>query len=398
MAGQNVVAGAQPVEYAEESSFATELPEETDWQWFGIIDSWSAEQGVETESITYLPEYGADNKLEKRVNVKLREMYSADVTYHPQTGFDFLQYFTGSIGGTADDVTSLQIGEINESIDPEEFRRLMGGVGEEVTISVEEDGVVEVDGSFMFADANDWIDIDYVGDTGTAALDSPVTPETDDSVGVKTDTVTTGEILLYDGSDNELARVDADSSFVAADVGGTDVAAVRLVNTDTTVTGETITVNGETDGSGTNSGTASVDSSGTHATEDTTQPLSYDDLSDVKWGGTQMDGMIESVELTISNEIAEVRDPNVNRGTQLAALVPVDREVTVSVDFTYENFDVLQDVRSYTPKDFEFTIGSTTFTITDVQFPEAPYEYTADDLVSDSLDSDPASSITWTTA
>jgi len=41
------------------------------------------------------------------------------------------------------------------------------------------------------------------------------------------------------------------------------------------------------------------------------------------------------------------------------------------------------------------TIGTTTFTIDGVQFPEMPYEYTADDLVSDSLSSDPASSLSW---
>lgn len=398
MAGKDVVVGSQPIEYAEESSFATELPEETDWIWPGIVDSWSADQGVESESITYLPEYNADNKLEKRVNVKLREMYSADLTYHPQGNFDFLKYFTGTIGGTSDDVPSIQFGEINESLNPEEFRRLKGGVGEEVTISVEEDGVVEVEGSFMFAGANDWQNIDYVGDTGITALASPVTPETDSSVGVKTDTVSSGEIILYDGSDNQLARVQAATSYTAADVSGTDVAGVRLVNTDSSVTAETITVNGETDGSGANSSTVDVDSSGTHATEDTTEPWSYDNLSDVTWGGDPMDGSVQSVELSISNEIAEVRDPNVNRGTQLASLVPVDREITVDVDFTYDSFDVLQDVRSYTAKDFKFTIGNTTFTVGDVRFPEAPYEYTADDLVADSLSSDPASSVTWTTA
>jgi hypothetical protein len=398
MAGKDVVVGSQPIEYAEESSFATELPEETNWIWPGIVDSWSADQGVESESITYLPEYNADNKLEKRVNVKLREMYSGDLTYHPQGSFDFLKYFTGSIGGTSDDVPSIQFGEINESLNPEEFRRLKGGVGEEVTVSVEEDGVVEVEGSFMFAGANDWKDIDYVGDTGITALASPVSPETDSSVGVTTDTIDTGEVILYDGSDNELARVEASTSYIAADVGGTDVAGVRLVNTDTSVTAETITVDGETDGSGTDSSTADVDSSGTHATEDTTEPWSYDNLSDVTWGGDPMDGSVQSVELSISNEIAEVRDPNVDRGTQLASLVPVDREITVDVDFTYDSFDVLQDVRSYTAKDFKFTIGNTTFTVGDVRFPTAPYEYTADDLVADSLSSDPASSITWTTA
>lgn len=297
MAGQNVVLGAQPVEYVKEGTFAT-AEADASWNWFGIIDSWSAEQGVESESITYLPEYGASNKLEKRVNVKLREMYSADITYHPQTGFDFLQYFTGTVGGTSDDVPSLQVGEVNESVDPDEFRRLLGGVGEEVTISVEEDGVAEVEGSFIFADAENWGTSDYIG-------------------------------------------------------------------------------------------------TGSHASEDTTEPLSYDDLSNVQWGGSDMDGMVESVELTISNELAEVRDPNVSRGTQLAALIPVDREITVDVSFTYDSFDVLSDVRSYTKQDFTFDLGTTSFTVTDVQFPEAPYEYTADDLVSDSLSSDPASSISW---
>jgi hypothetical protein len=394
MAGQNVVLGSQPVEYVEESNFATEEGDAS-YNWFGIIDSWSAEQGVESESITYLPEYNATNKLEKRVNVKLREMYSADITYHPQTGFDFLKFFTGSVGGTSDDVPSLQAGEINESVDPTEFRRLLGGVGEEVTISVEEDGVAEVEGSFIFADANDWSENDYVFDSGITDLSNTVTPATDE-VSVQTTSVDTGKVVLYDGNDNELDRVDASSSSYidSTQVSGSDVVAVRLVNTDASYSSETIMVNSDTGGSGTDE-TADVSASGSHAAEDTTEPLSYDDLANVQWGGQNMDGMIESVELTISNEIAEVRDPNVDRGTQLAALIPVDREITVDVSFTYENFDVLQDVRSYTKKDFKFDLGTTTFTVTDVQFPEAPYEYTADDLVSDSLTSDPASSITW---
>ncbi len=298
MAGDaNVIVGAQPVEYAEEIDFATELAEDTEYEWFGISTSWSAEQGVESESITYLPEFGAENKLEKNVNVKLREMYEGDITYHPQTDFDFLQYWTGEVGGTNDDVPTIQVGEIDETND--EYRRLLGGVGEEFTLSVEEDGVAEIDGSFMFADATDWESEDYVGEDGS------------------------------------------------------------------------------------------------HAEEDTTEPWSFDDLGEVLYGGEEMDGSIESVEVTVSNDIAEVRDPNVDRGTQLSALVPVDREINVDVEFTYENFDILEEVRAYEPKDFEFTLGDTTFTIEGVQFPEVPYEFTPDDLISDSLSSDRASSITW---
>ena len=293
------IKGAQPVEYAEETDYATELPDTTAYNWFGITTSWSADQGVESTSITYLPEYGADNKLEKRVNVKLREMYEGEITYHPQGDFSFLQYFTGATNGTSDEVPSIQIGEINE--DDDTYRRLLGGVGEEVTISVAEDEVAEVSGSFTFGESTDWTSSDYVG------------------------------------------------------------------------------VDGE------------------HASEDTTEPWSYDSLGSVTYDGTEMSGAVDSVELTISNDLAVVRDSNSDLSTQIDAIVPVDREITVSVEFTYDNFDMLTDVRDYTAGDFEFTIGNTTFTVGGVKFPEMPYEFTADDLVADSLDSDPASSISWTT-
>ena len=292
------VVGSQPIEYVEETDYAIEVAD-GEYNWFGITTSWSADQGVESTSITYLPEFGASNKLEKRVNVKLREMYEGEITYHPQGDFSFLQYFTGSQGGTADDVTSLQVGEINES--DSTFRRLLGGVGEEITVSVAEDEVVEVNGSFTFGEATDWSSTDY------------------------------------------------------------------------------------------------TDTDGSHATEDTTEPWSYDNLGSVTYGGTEMDGAIDSVELTISNDLAVVRDANSELSTQIDAIVPVDREITVSVEFTYDNFDILNEVRAYEAKDFVFEIGNTTFTVGGVKFPEAPYEFTADDLVADSLDSDPANSLSWTT-
>jgi len=300
MPGQSVIQGAQPVEYAEESTFATDLGNDTVWNWFGIGTSWDVDQGVESESITYLPEYGASNKLEKSVNVKLREMYSGDISFHPQN-FSLLQYWTGADGGVSDTLTSVQIGEVNESLSTDEFRRLKGGVGNEVTLSIEEDGVAEISGDFIFADANDWTTTDYV-----------------------------------------------DTS-----------------------------------------------SGGAHASEDSTTPFSFDDLSNVQWGGSDLDGMVESVELTVSNELAEVRDSNSSNSTQLETIEPIDREITVDVTLTYDSFNMLTDVRSYTSQDFAFDIGSTTFTVSDVQFPELPYEYSADDLVSDSLSSDRASDLSW---
>jgi hypothetical protein len=388
------IAGSQPVEYGKETSYAGELPSATDYNWFGITTSWSVDQGVESESITYLPEAGASNKLEKRVNVKLREMYEADLTYHPQSNFDFLEYFTGKIGGTSDQVPSLQAGEIEEEND--EYRRLRGGVGEEVTISVEEDGVAEIDTSWIFGEANSWNTVDYIGDGINTTIS--ITPDSDE-ISVDTSSIDTGEIVFYDTDDKVLDIVDASTTSPqnTSEVGGTTVEGFQLRKVGSTVTDETINFYTDVDGGGTSS-TADYSIEGSHADEDTTEPWSYDNLGSVKYGGEELDGSVDSIELSISNDLAVVRDANSDLSTQIEFIQPVDREITVDVEFTYDNFDILEEVRSYTAKDFEFTLGNTTFTIGGVKFPEIPYSYEPDDLVADSLTSDPASSISWTSA
>lgn len=304
MAGENIIGGAQPVEWApEEGNFADgTTTESVSWNWFGIGTSWSVTEGVESESITYLPEFGASNKLEKRMNVKHREMWEGEITYHPQN-WDLLKHFTGSDGGTSDDPDTIQVGMVNESPSTATFARMLGGMGEEITISGGEDETFEVTGSFIFADGEDFASSDYVDDA-----------------------------------------------------------------------------NG-----------------GAHASENTTEPFKWSDVANVQYGGSDISGAIESLEISISNDVAVVRDPDSTLETLIVSLVPVTREITVSMDITYSDFSMMQEVRAYQPQDLTFDIGSTSFTITGVQFPEAPYEFTPEDLVSDSVDSDPASSITWTT-
>lgn len=298
MAGDTVIRSQQPVEYVEESTFATEEADSVDWEWFGLGTSWNPTQGVNQETIDYLPEFGASNKLSKKKNIKHSEMWEADLTYHPQNNFDFLEFFTGTAGGVSDDVPSIQVGHIDE--DNDEFQRLLGGVGEEITVSVDEDGTFENDASFIFADGTDWVTDDYV----------------------------------------------------------------------------------ETDG--------------THASEDTTEPFKYADLSNIQYGGESLDGAVESLEFSISNDIAVVKDPDADRESLISALVPVDREISVDVTLTYSDFNMASKVRDYTPQDFTFDIDGTSFTISDVQFPELPFEMTPTDLISDSVSSDPATDISWT--
>lgn len=299
MAGDNIIQGSQPVEWVQETTFATANDGTDVHNWFGIGTSWSVDQGVETESIRYLPEYGSSDKLEKRVNIDHREMWEGEISYHPQN-FTLLQYFTGATGGTSDSLSSIQVGEVNEE-GTDEFRRILGGVGEEVTLSVDEDGTWEVSGSFIFADAEAWSTTDYID-----------------------------------------------------------------------------SVNG-----------------GAHASEDTSDPFAYKDLANITYGGASFTDAVESMEITISNDLAIVRDPDASTSTLISAIVPVSREITVDITFSYASFDMMSEVRSYTAKDLSFDIGSTTFTITGVQFPEAPYEFTAEDLISDSVSSDPAAGISW---
>jgi len=297
MVGEPTIQGAQPVEYIEETTFATQ--EDSDYQWVGITTSFSSQDEVETESATYLPEFGASNKLDKNINIKQSEIWEADVTYHPQD-FSLLQYFTGSDGGTSDDVSSVQFGVVNESADPTTFRSLLGGVGEEFTFSVDENSTSEVDASFTFADGTDFTDTDYV-----------------------------------------------------------DV--------------------------------------GTHATEDSTEPLAYKDLGNITYGGTDIQGAVEGLEFSVANELVVVRDPSLSgtRDSLVYAIVVVDREITVDLTLTYESFDLATEIRAYQPKDLVFDVGNTTFTITGVQFPQFPYEMTPDDLIGDTVSSDRASGITW---
>lgn len=297
MAGEQYFQGAQPIEYVEESSFAT--PEaDASWQWIGLITGFSVSEMVEEEIVGYLPDASTGLDLQTFTAEKVSELHEAEVTYHPQDDA-FFQYWTGSDGGTGPDPTSLQFGmQDNQS---GEYRRLAGAVGEELTIEISEDSVAEVSGSFIVADVIDDGTTDYVG-------------------------------------------------------------------------------------------------AGSHSTEDTSAPLTYDDLGSVQWGGASLGDAIESLTITISNDLTVVKDPDSTLDSHIDAIVPVDREITVDLSVTYDDFSMMNDVRSFTQQDLTFDWPASTpvsWTINGVAFPEAPYEFAPDDLIADSLSSTPASDISW---
>lgn len=295
MPGDTVVQGAQPVEYVEETSFATA---ETDgaYNWIGLVTAHSVTQSVEAANVRYLPADSSTDKLETVKNVKVSEVWENELTYHPQTVAGLLNYFTGAAGDTGDSLTSIQIGEQNENSD--EYRRLLGAVGEEWSMTISEDSPVEVSASFLAADGEDWGATDYVG-------------------------------------------------------------------------------------------------KGSHAAENSADPVTYDDLANVQLGGAAVADHVEELVLTVSNDLTVVKDPDAARNSQIAAIVPTSREITAELSLTYDDMTMAQTVRSYTAQNLTFDVGAVSFTVNDVKFPEFPYEMGPEDLVGDSVSSDPATGLTW---
>lgn len=293
---KELMQGAQPVEFTIEDEFADPVADNVDWDWIGAVTSFDVNEQKEVEEVRYLPDDATGLDLQTLRNVPVSEAFELEATFHPQNN-DFLQHFTGAVGDTDPSLDSLQFGMQDREND--EYRRALGGVGEEITVAINEDSVVENTASFPFADVNDDGTDDYVGTEGS------------------------------------------------------------------------------------------------HATEDPSELLTYDDLGNVEWGGEPINDAISSLEISISNDLEIVKDIDSELDSHIVAIVPTSREITVDIEITYDDWDFMRDVRSYTPEDLTFDLDGDSFTIEDVAFPEAPYEFSPEDLVADSLTSDAASGITW---
>lgn len=298
MAGETFVQGAQPVEYAEEADFGVPVADDTTWNWIGYVTSVDVSVMAEEEIVGYLPAGDDGFNLERFVAEKASEMYEVDITYHPQD-LDFFQYFTGMDGGTSPEITPIQLGLQDNNND--EFSQITGLVGEEISLSIEEDSAAEVSCSFIGADATDWVSEDYVG--------------------------TEGE----------------------------------------------------------------------HSSEDPSDMLVYDDLSNVTWGGTSLDHAIESLDLTISNDLEIIKDPDSQLGSHIEAIVPTNREITTELSITYSDMQMANDVRDFTRQDlaFEFGPNDENWTVGNQAFPEFPFEFGPEDMIADSISSIPADSLTY---
>ena len=88
-----------------------------------------------------------------------------------------------------------------------------------------------------------------------------------------------------------------------------------------------------------------------------------------------------------------IKDVGDTKASKIVAIVPVSREVTLGLEMSYDDLDMLSRVRSLTELGFKFTLGGKTITITGVKFPELPVEFSPEDLVGDKLTSLPVTGL-----
>lgn len=158
MPGKQLVKGSQPTEYAEETNLAQ--PEnDPEMNWFGLVETVDVTHDLVTEQIY---EHVGDeaSSLESYVNIEDHNHISVTLEGSPQN-FRILEHFSGGTGYTTDKITPIQIGEQNEETD--EYRRLLGCIGDTITITFDRSSVCRFNAQYRVLDITDWTDIDYVG-------------------------------------------------------------------------------------------------------------------------------------------------------------------------------------------------------------------------------------------
>ena len=96
----------------------------------------------------------------------------------------------------------------------------------------------------------------------------------------------------------------------------------------------------------------------------------------------------------ITNTLKLAKDLNNTTSTKAVAIVPVAREMTLTLDIDYSDLGTgsatnfgIADIRSMLPFDIKFVLDSKTYTFSSVKFPELPYAFGPDDIIGDKLTS-----------
>ncbi|MHC1597307.1 MAG: phage tail tube protein [Methermicoccaceae archaeon] len=132
---------------------------------------------------------------------------------------------------------------------------------------------------------------------------------------------------------------------------------------------------------------------GSHASASTDAPLLWSDLSALTWGGAVLDPYVQELVISVENQLKPVYDVGATTSTGISTILPVKRDIKVSLTLDLDDADFYDSVRNLTEQDLVATIDSTDYTIAGVAFPELAAEYKGDDAIEQTIESVPCKSI-----
>ncbi|MFB6236937.1 MAG: phage tail tube protein [Halopenitus sp.] len=229
MPGNTIVQGSQPVEYVEESTFATAVSNPA-MSWIGLVTSFDVSIVTEEEIVKYLPDDADGIDLQTLTAEDVSHMYEVSVTYHPQD-LAFLKYFLGGSGSLSPSLTPIQFGQQDKN--NAEYNRIFGAVGESATLTIEEDSVAEIDCSFIAAATEDWTGTDYVGTGSHASADTATPLKYDDLANVQW-----GGVALSDSLESLTVEISNSLEVVKDPDAGIDSHIDAIVPVDREITSE----------------------------------------------------------------------------------------------------------------------------------------------------------------
>lgn len=134
---------------------------------------------------------------------------------------------------------------------------------------------------------------------------------------------------------------------------------------------------------------------GSHATESAQSAIAYGDVSNIQLGGQSIREYVSELKLLVDNRFTVFTSPDSSKDTEIDSVVLNDRQIKVGMTINYADSHFAQVVTSYDKQDFTFDIGTTSFTVHDVQFPVFEQISRPADLIGMSVTSDPASDMTY---
>ena len=169
----DVVAGNNPVEYVEETTFAS-TPTDPTMLWMGLVESFTPTVRSVVKDTRYMAASG-DEALEAVLTTKTGQELELAARILPQSLTFWATYALGSTSGTADTLNSISIGHVLDNITTAAYGVYRGCVVKSARLTFARDAPATLELTWLAADFDGYSGTVYIG-AGAHAAASTAAP------------------------------------------------------------------------------------------------------------------------------------------------------------------------------------------------------------------------------